>query len=65
MDNSTQTSTLLTTEQNGINPYESNFDNVASNSALNAKLNSLESKVKRLIQSTAITRHQHIDFEMQ
>ena len=61
MDNLTQTFTLPTTEHTRINPCKSNYNFAANNSALNAKLNSLESKVEHLIQSTAVTCHQQVD----
>ena len=61
MNNLTQTSTLPATEHIGIDLCKSNYNFAANNSALNAKLNSLESKVERLIQSTALSRHQHVD----
>ena len=60
MDNLTQTSTLPTTEHIGIGRSKCNYNFAANNSALNAKLNSLESKVERLIQSTAVTHYQHV-----
>ena len=60
MDNLTQTSTLPTIEHTGIDPCKSNYNFAAINSALHTKLNSLESKVERFVQSTAATRHQHV-----